>query len=114
MIDIDKYIAEKFILTKDVQSGSIRKQKINDKFISSLTNKLKDYDIEVGKYPDSLSVAGKNNDFLLLTINRNNRYLYKKIMSFIDEFYPIRKKCTSNNQSVYIYPDYEHDYEKDK
>ena len=108
MICINEYINEKLVIDKSVQSVNKKKQEINDKFISALTNFLQNnHEIKIGKYPDTISVCGKNNDFILLTLSKDKRYLYKKLMQFIDEFYSVRKKCSTNNQSIYIYPNYE-------
>lgn len=104
---LNNYILEKFKITKDIKDTS-DKDEINDKFISSIKNYLQNnYSVILGKYPDTISVSGKNNDYILLNLSPGKRYLYKSIMSFIDKSYPIRKKCSTNNQSIYIYPNYE-------
>lgn len=107
MKNINTYIFEKFKISKDIKNTS-DKDEINDEFISSIKKYLQNnYKIILGKYPDRISVSGKNNDYILLNLSPSKRYLYRSIVSFIDKSYPIRKKCSTNNQSIYIYPNYE-------
>lgn len=107
MIELYQYIIEKFKISKDIKNNS-EKDDINDKFISSIKNYLKNnYKVSLGEYPNTISVSGKNQDYILLNLDKGKRYLYRSIMSFIDKSYPVRKVCSSNNQSIYIYPNYE-------
>ena len=107
MINLNNYIIEKLHLNKDIKVTD-NKESINNEFINCLKNYLQDnYKITIDKYPNTLSVSGKNNDYLLLNLSPGKRYLYKTIMAFINKSYPIRKECSTNNQHIYIYPKYE-------
>ena len=107
MININTYIIEKLHINKDTKLDS-NKDTINNEFIKALNYYLYNfYKINVGKYPDTLSASGKNNDYLVLNLSPGKRYLYKSIMAFINKSYPIRKECSTNNQHIYIYPKYE-------
>ena len=107
MKELQRYIVEKFKISKDIKNID-NKEVINNNFITALKNYLNNfYNISLGTYPDTISICGKNNDFLLLTLGKSRRIYYKSIMSFINKSYPLRKECKTNNQSIYIYPDYE-------
>lgn len=98
MRNINEYIIEKLIIDKDVKSMTKKKEEINDSFTSAIRNYCrKEHNINFS-WENSVDVIGKNKDMVLITLDKNHHYLYKSIIAFINEHYPIRKNCSTNNQ----------------
>ena len=108
MKKINNYILEKFRISKDIIDLS-KKEEINKKFISSIKafmKERKNVDLDKQDWKNSISICGKNKDFILLTL-KDNTWIYSSLKAFIDKNYDVRKPCASNHQSLYIYPNYE-------
>lgn len=108
MKNIDSYITEKLKIDKNI-NVSDNTEETNKKFIVALKNYCNnEFNIKFDTWENSIVVTGKENDIILLTFNnKKNRAHYWKIMNFVNQTYPIAKKCSSNNQSIYIYPKYD-------
>lgn len=108
MKDINLYIIEKLKIDKDMLVSN-NSEEINKAFIDSLKEYCtKEFNIKFDTWENSIVVTGKNSNMILLTFNnKKNRTHYYKIMNFVNNNYPVEKNCTTNNQSIYIYPKYD-------
>lgn len=108
MKNIDSYITEKLKIDKDINVSNTVEE-TNKKFIDALKNYCtNEFNIKFDTWENSIVSTGKKNDIILLTFNnKKNREHYWQIINFVNQTYPIAKKCSSNNQSIYIYPKYD-------
>jgi len=106
MKTIDLYITEKLYLNKDIKVTD-KIDEINDNFIKKIKEwSLNELGLKFDSWDESISI-GSSRKYLLLNLPKSKRDKYIRIMSHINNEFDISKKCSTNNQHVYIYPNYE-------
>ena len=64
------------------------------------------YNIKVNEEWHTKVYVGNSKKYIVITL-KYRKEIYKSIMKYIDTNYPISKPCATNNQSIYVYPDYD-------
>ena len=109
MKELNTYINEKLKINKELAGVTVDEivDKTNKKFINALTNYLKNkYNIKVNEEWHTKVYVGDSKKYIVITL-KYRKEIYKSIMKYIDTNYPISKPCATNNQSIYVYPDYD-------
>jgi len=101
----DDDITEKLHINK--YTKVIDKDQINEEYISKIKKYLSER-YRVGfEGRNSVSVgAGRSKSYLTINLPFM-RNIYKSVMKYINENFELAKPCSTNNQSIYVYPKYD-------
>lgn len=98
-------IHEKLTINKDTEVN-INIDEINNEVISKLKEYYFDkWGIKFEDYRATIRV-GFSNEYIIITL-KNYHDSYKGMMKYIDNNFDLAKPCSTNNQSIYVYPKYE-------